>query len=175
VLPAPPRAATSWSTSSTEAVNGPLLEVGRVARPHGLAGAVVVELTTNRSERAAVGACLHGPDGQLEVTASSPSGRGRWIVRFAGVDDLARAERLRGAVLRAPAIQDPDVLWVHLMIGAAVVDVTGDPLGTVVSVEANPASDLLVLPGGRLIPLRFVTAYRAGVVTVDPPPGLLEL
>jgi len=33
----------------------PLLEVGRIARPHGLAGEVVVALTTNRTERLAPG------------------------------------------------------------------------------------------------------------------------
>ena len=49
-------------------------------------------------------------------------------------------------------------------------------LGTVVSVEANPASDLLVLDGGALIPLRFVVGNEPGVrVTVDVPDGLLDL
>ena len=38
-----------------------------------------------------------------------------------------------------------------------VFDVHGAALGTVGAVEANPASDLLVLETGGLIPLRFVT------------------
>ena len=37
-----------------------------------------------------------------------------------------------------------------------MVDTDGHELGTVTAVEANPASDLLVLDGGGLIPLRFV-------------------
>jgi len=42
-------------------------------------------------------------------------------------------------------------------------------------VEPNPASDLLVLTGGGLIPLRFVIDHQAGVrVTVDVPEGLLD-
>ena len=42
--------------------------------------------------------------------------------------------------------------------------------------EANPASDLLVLAGGGLIPLRFVTGSEPGVrVTVDIPDGLLDV
>ncbi len=49
-------------------------------------------------------------------------------------------------------------------------------LGTVESVEANPASDLLVLDGGALIPLRFVVEHEPGVrVTVEVPDGLLDL
>jgi hypothetical protein len=41
-------------------------------------------------------------------------------------------------------------------------------------VEANPASDLLVLPGERLVPLVFVVQKAPGRVVIDPPPGLLD-
>ena len=43
------------------------------------------------------------------------------------------------------------------------------------TVEVNPASDLLVLDGGALVPLRFVVSTDDGVVTVDPPDGLFDL
>ena len=67
------------------------------------------------------------------------------------------------------------LLWVHELVGAEVVAADGRVLGTVAAVEANPASDLLVLEGGGLIPLRFVTGHRARVrVTVDIPDGLLD-
>jgi 16S rRNA processing protein RimM len=57
-----------------------------------------------------------------------------------------------------------------------VEDVHGEALGTVTGVEANPASDLLVLDGGALIPLRFVVSSEPGqLVVVDVPDGLLEL
>ncbi len=44
------------------------------------------------------------------------------------------------------------------------------------AVEANPASDLMVLESGGLIPVRFVTAHdaAAGTVDVDIPEGLLD-
>ena len=56
-------------------------------------------------------------------------------------------------------------------------DATGAELGLVASVEANPASDLLVLESGGLIPVRFVTGHDADARTVDVdiPDGLLEL
>ncbi len=86
------------------------------------------------------------------------------------------AEALRDTPLSAPPLVDPDALWVHDLIGSAVQDVDGVELGTVVGVEANPASDLLVLDGGGLIPLRFVTGSVPGaLVTVDIPDGLLDL
>ena len=44
------------------------------------------------------------------------------------------------------------------------------------AVEANPASDLLVLESGGLIPLRFVTQNdaEAHTLVVDIPDGLLD-
>jgi 16S rRNA processing protein RimM len=167
---------TSSSTSSTERR---FLEIGRVARPHGLRGQVVVELWSNRPERTAPGARWHGPHGVLEVMQASRlpgvGGRERWLVSLRQVEDRAGAEALRDAVLRAEPIDDAGALWVHEVIGATVTDAEGAFLGVVESVEANPASDLLVLDHGGLIPLRFVSARGDGWLRVDLPPGLLDL
>src|SRR5213079_2325628 len=64
-------------------------------------------------------------------------------------------------------------LWVHELIGTVVYDVNGLFYGRVMEVEANPASDLLVLPQG-LVPLTFVVDQAAGRVTIDPPEGLID-
>lgn len=156
-----------------------------MARPHGLRGQVVVELSTNRNERLAPGARLKGPAGELEVVSASRLGevnargeaRGlrRWLVAFRGVDTRDQAESLRGAVLAAAPLVDPEALWIHELIGAEVVDPAGSQIGVVEAVESNPASDLLVLAGGVLIPLHFITHHRPGRLTVDLPPGLLDL
>ena len=151
-----------------------------MARAHGLRGQVVIELLTNRQERVAPGSVLFaGSDGRrLAVVEASPNpaaGRDRWLVTFAGVSTREAAEELRGVTLLADPLEDPDALWVHELLGCRVVDQGGRELGSVESVEANPASDLLVLDGGGLVPLRFVTARSPGVVTVDIPEGLLEL
>jgi 16S rRNA processing protein RimM len=156
-----------------------LLEVGQVIRPHGLRGQVVVELWTNRSERLAPGSRLAAATGELEVERATRlpegTGRERWLVSFAGVADRGGAEALRGAVVRAAPVHVPGALWVHEMIGAEVQDEQGVRIGVVESVEANPASDLLVLDDGQLIPLRFVTGHEPGRLIVSPPPGLLDL
>ncbi len=139
-------------------------------------GEVVVDLVSNRPEqRLAPGAVLSWGGGDLEVVGARPH-QGRWLVTFAGVEDRDAAERLRGATLSAPALADEDdVLWVHELVGAEVVDTTGRSHGRVEAVEANPASDLLVLEGERLVPLVFVVARRPdGTVVVDPPAGLLD-
>ncbi len=151
-----------------------LLEVGQVVRPHGVRGEVVVTLVTDRAERLAPGSVLTTDRGPLEVERARPH-KGRWIVAFAGVADADAAEALRGVVLRAEPIADPGVIWVHELIGSTVVDTTGATLGTVTAVEANPASDLLVLDGGGLLPLTFVVEHDPGRVVADPPAGLFEL
>jgi 16S rRNA processing protein RimM len=151
----------------------PVLEVGKVLRPHGLLGQVVVRLTTDRTERLAAGAVLSSSAGDLEVVRATPSGD-RWIVSFAGVGDREGAEALRDVILKAEPIADPKALWVHELHGSEVIDVSGRHLGVVTAVEANPASDLLVLDGRGLVPLRFVVEHGPGRVVVDVPAGLLE-
>lgn len=151
-----------------------MLEVGRVVKPHGIRGEVAVEAVTNRPEqRFAAGAVLSSDRGPLEVVSGRPH-QGRWLVTFAGVDDRNQAEALRGLVLRAEPLDEEGALWVHELIGAEVVGPDGQSYGVVESVEANPASDLLVLSGERLVPLVFVVDQRPGRVVIDPPPGLLD-
>jgi 16S rRNA processing protein RimM len=151
-----------------------LLEVGRVARPHGVRGEVVVVLTTDRNERVAPGSRLQTRGGELLVEASRPFGD-RHLVRFSGVAGREQADALRGTVLFAEPIDDPDELWVHDLVGCRVVEVDGTERGEVVAVQANPASDLLVLDSGALVPLTFAVEVGPGAVTVDVPPGLFDL
>jgi 16S rRNA processing protein RimM len=167
-----------------------LVEVGRIARPHGLRGEVVVELITDREERMAAGTRLHSDAGPLVVASARPqhgahgqsgSGTGRqvrprWVVRFEGHADREAVESLRGIVLRAEPLDDPDELWAHDLVGSeVVVKDTGDRAGTCVAVVANPASDLLELDSGPLVPVVFVVEHTPGRIVIDPPDGLLDL
>ena len=152
----------------------PLLEIGRVTRAHGLRGEVVVQLTTDRVERLSPGAVLASERGNLTV-ASARRHHDRWIVAFAGRSTRDQADELRGVVLRAAPLDDPSELWVHELVGARVVTVAGDDVGSCVAVVANPAADLLELDGGALVPVTFVVDHAPGVVTVDPPAGLFDL
>ena len=151
-----------------------LLEVGRVAKAHGLRGEVVVALSTDRTERLDPGTVLHSDRGDLVVVSARPH-QHRWIVQFEGVHSREAADALHGELLRAEPLDDPDALFVHELIGSEVVDEAGTVLGTVESVEQNPASNLLVLDGGALVPVRFITAREEHRLVVDVPQGLLDL
>ena len=145
-----------------------------MGRAHGIRGEVAVTLTTDRLERVAPGAVLWAGERRLEIRSSRPH-QGRHLVHFDGVGDRSAAEALQGAVLAAEPIEDPAALWVHELVGAEVVAAAdGARLGVVAAVEANPASDLLVLDGGGLVPLTFLVRSEPGRLVVDPPTGLLD-
>jgi 16S rRNA processing protein RimM len=157
------------------------LEVGRIGKPHGLAGEVTAVFISRRPERTEPGATLFAGERELVIETARPHRQG-WIIRFAGFSDRDAAESLRGTVLSAPPHADDestdvasDELWVHDLVGCEVVDRDGRSLGKVAAVEANPAHDLLVLEDGVLVPMPFVVEHHPGRVVVDLPEGLLEL
>jgi 16S rRNA processing protein RimM len=161
-----------------------VLEVGRITRAHGLRGDVVVALTTTERSRVDPGTTLFVDDRPLVIESSRPHQRG-WIVHFRSVDTRDDADALRGATLSAePLDADDDVdeadgdvdLWVHELVGAEVVDVDGVGHGRIEAVQDNPASDLLVLESGALVPLTFVVGWdeRGVRLRIDPPPGLFD-
>ncbi len=145
-------------------------------KAHGLKGDVSVSLSTDRVERVAPGSRLFVGDAEHEVARSTHQPPDRWIVGFAGVGDRTAAEALRGAVLSAdPLDADEGEMWVHELVGAAVVLPDGRAVGVVEAVQDNPAHELLVLDTGDLVPVVFVTD-AAGLperVVIDPPEGLL--
>jgi 16S rRNA processing protein RimM len=109
------------------------------------------------------------------TVASASRSNDRWRVHFEGIDDRTVAEAMAGTVLRAEPIEDPDVLWVHHLIGAQVVELDGTVRGRCVAVLDNPAADLLELESGALVPVTFVVSSADGIVTIDPPDGLFDL
>lgn len=161
-------------TPPSPAQPAPILEIGRIGKAHGLKGEVTVVITSDRPERTRVGARWEVGDRTITVTAIRPFQQ-RWIASLDGVTTREAAEALTGQVIRAEAIDDPDALWVHELVGATVATPDGHEWGRVVAVLDNPADDLLELDDGTLIPAGFVTDASGlpRVVVVDPPEGLL--
>jgi 16S rRNA processing protein RimM len=153
-----------------------LLEVGRITKAFGLRGDVLVALSSDRTSRLDPGSVLTTDRGALTVVSSSRH-QDRWIVQFAEIPGRDAAESWRGTLLRAEPLEDEDddTLWVHELVGASVVLQEGTPVGTITEVQANPASDLLVLDSGALVPVVFITEHVPGQVTIDPPEGLFDL
>jgi 16S rRNA processing protein RimM len=175
--------------------------VGRIGRPHGIRGEVVIGVRTDEPDlRFAVGATLdarstsddagpeNGAGGERLTVASVRWHSGQLLVAFAGITDRTAASELTGSWLSVDSSQlpdtgDPDEFRDYELIGLSVRTSAGDPVGVVTDV-LHYGQDLLVVrrqdePGGEaLVP--FVKAIvpevdlRAGVVVIDPPPGLLD-
>ena len=150
------------------------LEIGRIGKAHGLRGEVSLIITSDRPERTAPGAVWFLDAGPVTVLSIRPH-QTRWIAVLEGVDTREGAEALTGQVIWGEPIDDDDAIWVHELLGATVVTPDGTEWGSVTGVYPNPASDLLELADGTLIPMVFVTD-GSGLperVVVDPPEGLL--
>lgn len=123
--------------------------MGRVGRPHGLAGAFVVEDASEDPERFAPGATVHVSRELASVVEAKRSG-GRLVVR------LDRAAP-RGAALEVPASELPpageDEFYVHDLVGLTVEEEGGRSLGRVQDVVPGVANDVLELEGGIALPM----------------------
>lgn len=119
------------------------------------------------------GSVLETDRGPLTVVEAHPH-QHRWRVRFEGFASREDVEPLHGLVLRAAPVDDPDVWFVHELIGLPVVLTDGTSVGTCTSIVENPAHDLVELEDGRLVPLPFVVDV-GDAIEIDPPEGLLDL
>lgn len=167
--------------------------VGRIVKPHGIRGELVVNPSTDSTDlRFAVGSVLFVTSREgavtrsLTVTAARPH-TGRLLVRFEGVDDRDGADALRGVPLSAgvtdlPPIEDPDEFYDHQLEGLAVHTVAGELVGTLREVVHGAGGELLVVDrdGGGEVLVPFVRQIVPEVdlagrkVLIDPPPGLLD-
>lgn len=167
-----------------------MVTVGRVVRPQGIRGEVVVAPETDFGpQRFRPGAVLHvGREGAVAdlTIATSREFRGRWILGFEQVASVDDAEALRGADLRIPgsalAALGPGAYYVHDLVGCRIVTSGGKPVGVVKSVELTTGTPLLVADtaGGEvLVPLAEGICRRVDIgaktIVIEPSEGLLEI
>ena len=123
--------------------------VGRVGRPHGLAGAFVVEEASEDPARFAEGATVYVGRQPAGVVESKRAGA-RLIVRL----DRTAA---RGAALEVPVAELPPPgegeYYVHDLVGLMVEEEGGHVLGRVQDVVPGVANDVLELEGGIVLPM----------------------
>lgn len=160
----------------------PRIEIGRIARAHGIRGEVVI-VTHDPASSVLDDVEIVWVNGVEKRVAEKRGTHRGWLVRFEGIATRNDAEVLRGQVVEverdALGLDDDDILLDDL-IGCQVKLVDGTPWGTIHAVDSG-MQDLLVIHDGeleRLLPLvdEFVKAIDlpAGIVTVDPPEGLPE-
>ncbi len=158
--------------------------VGRVVRPHGLAGEVVIVAADSGSVQFEPGTRLWLAGSWREVAESRVHGS-RWVVRLGGVGDRDAAEALRGEEIAVAAADLPELAggryYVHDLIGCRVEDPAGADLGEIVGVVGGPQDWLEIEQDGErslvpmVEPLLKEVDIEARRVVIDPPPGLAEV
>ncbi|MGZ8695318.1 MAG: ribosome maturation factor RimM, partial [Gaiellaceae bacterium] len=145
------------------------VSVGRVGRPHGLAGAFVVERPSEAPERLAKGAVVHVGGEPMTIVESKRAG-GRPVIRLDRPADRGAELLVARAELPPPA--DEDTYYVFQLVGLSVVEHGGRSLGRVQDVEPGVANDVLVLDSGLRLPLVDACVHEvdldAGAVHVEP-------
>ena len=166
------------------------LTVARVSKAHGLKGEVALDLRTDDPEtRLAIGERLvtvPADAGPLTVTGSREH-QGRWLVTFAEITGRTAAEQLRGTelVVEADVSDDEDAWYPHELEGLRAELVDGTVVGKIVTLEHQPAHDVLLIDevlseGGTvrtIVPFVMaivpVVDVAGGRVVLTPPGGLL--
>jgi 16S rRNA processing protein RimM len=132
-------------------VSAPAVVIGRIGRPHGIAGAVHSRGSGPTLPTIAVGEVLElrpreGAPRRLTVVARSGM-PDQPILELEGVSSRDAAGELAGAEICVPAervtgLDDPDTFFVRDLVGCQVL--LGDrPLGPVDQVLSAPANDVL--------------------------------
>ncbi len=180
------------------------LLVGLVLRPHGLRGAVKIEVVSDVPERFAPGAELwlagggSGTRRQRVRVAGFRAVRGGAVLQLEGYGDRDRAEAIRGRRLEievsAVPVAPAGVYYHHQLIGCRCVDERHGDLGEVVDVVEDGGGALLQVvsnptpqgaksppaPGRGVLLVPFVESFLAAVdverrrIDLRLPPGLVE-
>jgi 16S rRNA processing protein RimM len=164
--------------------------VGRIARPHGIRGQVIVNPDTDFVEdrfRSGATFWTRSARGEEQLTVTSARVQnGRPVIGLEGFSTIEDVQRLAGLELRVPEEDlqplDAGMYYHHQLIGCAVETVTGERVGEVVRVNGGAAGSLLEVDGPRgevLIPLAVEICVEIDVeqkrIRIAPPEGLLDV
>jgi 16S rRNA processing protein RimM len=159
------------------------VEIGGIARAHGIKGEVVIVTHDPDSDTLGRVKTIFVAGTERTIVGARSTHRG-WLIALEGVVTRNDAEALQGKPVEVPRDElelDEDDVLLGDLIGCKVLKTDGTLWGEVAEVQAGEMQDLLVIHHGeieRLLPLVdvFVTNIdlEAGVITVDPPEGLPE-
>jgi 16S rRNA processing protein RimM len=160
------------------------LAVGRVARPHGVRGDLLLHVLTDFPEYLTDEKTVYlGDAAEPHALVEARFHRGDLIVRLGDCADRDTAEKFRGQLMQIKFIErrlPPGRYYHHQIIGLRVVTETGEALGTITDIIETGANDVyvvrattgpeLLIPALKSVMLNVDLA--AGQMTVHLPDGL---
>ena len=172
-----------------EPENREWLIVGRVGKPHGVHGDLLVEILTDFPERLAEDVQFglgddNAPRDFFEVHRVRFH-RGRWLLSVRGMRDRSTAESWKGLHLYLPeqALDDlPEgYYYEHHLVGLECRSPEGEDLGRVTGLDPGTGQSRLVVRRGKrefLVPyvpeIVLSVDLENGIAVIDAPNGLLD-
>jgi len=124
------------------------ISVGRIVAPWGVKGELKVEVLTDFPERFAPKRQVYVDGSPLIIESSRPHKK-NLVLKFATIDSIEAAEKLRGRLLEVPysevyALPEGEYYRFELM-GLEVCTTAGEPLGRIDHILATGSNDVFVV------------------------------
>jgi 16S rRNA processing protein RimM len=167
-----------------------LVVIGRVRRPTGIKGTVLVEIYSGIPDRFVIGDTVIANSKEYEVVATGKSGDSAKLT-FANIDSIEKADHLRDLELSVPAEELPEnppgVYYHYEILGLNVVTLEGQKLGTLTEILETGSNDVLIIapeqeadqkkPAEILVPVLdgiiIDVDKESNTMKIDIPEGLL--
>lgn len=138
---------TTGSPSPGEPV---FLAIGRLRRPHGVRGEMLMDVLTGFPERIRPGRKVYVGEVHELLQIASLRGHDReMIIRFSGFSTPEEAGRLRNALVYVKASDLPELpegeYYHHQLLGLSVVDEAGQHLGILTEILETGANDIYLV------------------------------
>ena len=165
------------------------MAIAKILRPRGLRGEMVAEVLTDFPER------FHGlqevtavlPDGELRELSLENAWfqKERIVLKFAGVDSIEDAERLRNSEICVDEVDAVELeegeFFDWQLEGCEVVTVDGERTGSVRELLRTGGTEVLIIEGdGKEVLVPFAESICLEIdiekkrIVIDPPEGLLD-
>jgi len=146
------------------------LAIGRVLRPHGVRGELLLEALTDFPRHLDdVGTIYLGDAAEPHPLAGARMHRGRLLIQLEDCVDREAAEAFRGQLVQIwfgdTAPPPPGSYYYHQIVGLAVVTEEGETLGEVTEILETGSNDVYVVngPSGEIL----LPALKSVILKVD--------
>ena len=155
------------------------LVVGKLGRPHGIRGEIVMDVYTDFPERLQSGVTiLVGPRyQQLTIIKRRPHSRGM-LLSFDGYQTREEVAELRNLLVYVrtadrPVLEEGEY-YHHQLLGLKVIDEAGKPLGTVKRIHETGANDVYIVQAESGAEL-MIPAIDSVILDIDLEQGQLQV
>ncbi|HUS70623.1 MAG TPA: ribosome maturation factor RimM [Anaerolineae bacterium] len=154
------------------------LAIGRVSKPHGLAGEVEVQILTDFPDRFDMLKTVYVGERYTPAFLESQRRHGRRILlKFEGCEDREEAEKLRGELIYVPVDEavplEEDEYYLHEIVGLQAWTTEGEYLGRIEEVIDTGSNDVYVVRDG--VRETLIPALSDVVLNIDIEHGRIEV